>query len=250
MKSMETTVFAIVAVRGFDNCAEMADSAGHSRKNAIVLIDDRRGPAFEALDFIQRCQTTFGAFLAQDLATELSALWTCLERVPRNRPDRETAMAAAGVCALAHCVFERVSVRSDGLRQRSARSTATLALELIRTRFRAGDLSLTGLARDLHVSHTSLSRSFASHTGHSFSAHVNGLRVLAAVRLLVLRELQVSGVATAVGYISTRELDRQFHKWFGLPPKRFARLLGLLPAAVVDGLCGPRLRSAGRTTPS
>lgn len=207
------------------------------RKTVVPLLDSTDSRP-ESLEFIQRCQTTLGAFLAHDLVTEFSAVWTCLESFPRNRSERETAMAAGAVCALAHGLFERVPVRCDQLRQPSTRSTVAFALSRIRLDFRKGDLSLVDMARELNLSYTYVSRSFSCHTGHGFSAHVNGLRLLAAAGLLLQRELPIGGVATAVGYVSTRELDRQFQKRFGLSPKRFGCLLGLLPDSVRRRQCG------------
>lgn len=138
--------------------------------------------------------------------------------------------AVIAMCRVANgffrSVIRNVGVPSDSGRQPRMRVNALL--RMAQDRHVDPHLTIGQLARTLGQSRTVISRTLATETGRSFQStfrtHLNGVRLLAAIIKLQSSE-RISAIAPAVGYIDTKELDRQFHSWFGMSPSRFRMLI-------------------------
>jgi AraC-like DNA-binding protein len=78
-------------------------------------------------------------------------------------------------------------------------------------------------ARMAHLSEGAFSRFFRAHTGKTFPAYVNELRVGRACRLLAEGDLSVTEVAFACGFENLSNFNRQFRRLKGLTPRDYRR---------------------------
>lgn len=175
--------------------------------------------------FIQRSQYCAGLFSAAAYQTSVSALWSLIADCPSGS-DLAAAEAITLVVALRRLSagflrhdYEHRMVVNAGCAERRVDEV----LQIVRARYSTYGLSLCKIAENMHVTRSYLSRLLRHETGHSFPTHLNGVRLLAAVDA-VARSGRVKEVASTVGYASTGELDRQFRRRLGFPPKQFALL--------------------------
>ncbi len=82
---------------------------------------------------------------------------------------------------------------------------------------------LAEAARLVHLSEGAFSRFFRMHTGKTFTAYVNELRVGRACRLLAEGGKSVTEVAFACGFENLSNFNRQFRRFKGLTPRDFVR---------------------------
>ncbi|MCC6353057.1 MAG: helix-turn-helix domain-containing protein [Verrucomicrobiae bacterium] len=82
---------------------------------------------------------------------------------------------------------------------------------------------LAEVARMVHLSEGAFSRFFRLHTGKTFPAFVNELRVGRACRLLSENEMNVTEVAFACGFENLSNFNRQFLRLKGSNPSEFRR---------------------------
>jgi AraC-like DNA-binding protein len=185
------------------------------------------------LAFIQESQVAVRVCADEDYVAQVSALWSCLASFPRQAAGCDQVAATATVCriAMGFLAFSdhAESPRPSHASLKSQRQHVNALLRLTRENYSRADLTLSGLAKELHLSLAYLSRALAAETGHSFRAHLNGIRLLAAVARLHLGTSSLREIAEQVGYPNTGELDRQFNRRFRLAPGRFRALLRLLP---------------------
>jgi AraC-like DNA-binding protein len=92
------------------------------------------------------------------------------------------------------------------------------------------DLRLSEAAQLLHLSEGAFSRFFRAHTGKTFPAFVNELRVGRACRLLTMSEKTVTELAFECGFSNLSNFNRQFLKLKGHTPREFRKqMLERLP---------------------
>jgi AraC-like DNA-binding protein len=84
-------------------------------------------------------------------------------------------------------------------------------------------LSLTDLARELHVSPFHLTRVFRERTGRTLTEYLHGLRLRAAVERL--GEESLSRIAADLGYCSPSHFTDRFRAAFGAPPSQLRNLM-------------------------
>ncbi len=82
----------------------------------------------------------------------------------------------------------------------------------------AEPLSIDGLAAIAHMSPASLHRHFKAATGMSPLRFQKQLRLQEARRRLVAGDLTAAEVAAAVGYASATQFNREYRRFYGLPP--------------------------------
>ncbi|HPA16986.1 MAG TPA: AraC family transcriptional regulator [Verrucomicrobiae bacterium] len=80
---------------------------------------------------------------------------------------------------------------------------------------------LSEVARLVHLSDGAFSRFFRTHTGKTFPAFVNELRIGRACRLLAENEMNVTEVAFASGFGNLSNFNRQFLRLKGTSPSHF-----------------------------
>lgn len=84
-------------------------------------------------------------------------------------------------------------------------------------------ISLREMAELVHLSEGAFSRFFRIHTGKTFPAFVNELRIGRACRLLVETEMNITEAALACGFPNLSNFNRQFLRLKRLTPREFRR---------------------------
>ena len=100
-----------------------------------------------------------------------------------------------------------------------------MAVRLIRERY-AEQLSLEGVAGQIHVSPKYLSRLFKDEMGTGFNEYLTQVRLEAAEKLLSASALNVREIAVQVGYLDEKYFSRLFKKKTGLKPTEYRRIYG------------------------
>ena len=105
----------------------------------------------------------------------------------------------------------------DGYQQRIAR-----AIEVLRTNFR-NPVPVTRLAEASSMSLSAFHRHFKAVTSLAPRQFQKQLRLIEARRLLLMEGSTAGRAASAVGYQSMSQFNRDYSRFFGTPPKRDAR---------------------------
>ena len=87
------------------------------------------------------------------------------------------------------------------------------------------ELSLTKVARSVHISANHLSEKFKEVTGVNFVDYIASMRIEKARDLLQNRQLQISEIAFAVGFQSLSQFNRVFKKITRRSPTQFRAAL-------------------------
>ena len=111
----------------------------------------------------------------------------------------------------------RQMVLQDSQTQRIAK-----AIRLLRENF-AQSLRMESLARDVHMSVSSLHHQFKAVTAMSPLQYQKQLRLQEARRLMLLGDIDVAIAAHRVGYESASQFSREYSRFFGAPPMRDRR---------------------------
>jgi AraC-like DNA-binding protein len=111
----------------------------------------------------------------------------------------------------------RQMVLQDSQTQRIAK-----AIRLLRENF-AQSLRIESLARDVHMSVSSLHHQFKAVTAMSPLQYQKQLRLQEARRLMLLGDIDVAIAAHRVGYESASQFSREYSRFFGAPPRRDRR---------------------------
>jgi transcriptional regulator GlxA family with amidase domain len=98
---------------------------------------------------------------------------------------------------------------------------ATSTTNWIAANYGDAHVSLATAAARVHVSKSALTRLLERHTGVSFSIYLHHVRVDKAQALLRSSVMSVKEIAAAVGYDSTRQLDRHFRRQCHMTPSQF-----------------------------
>jgi AraC-like DNA-binding protein len=175
------------------------------------------------LSFIQRCQVAVGLYECARTLGDRSATVGCICAVPpcNGKADQMAVTLAllkiaTGTLALRDAeLLTKLHERSSHVRGSPA---ARLALDWIASHYSEETTSLEACATACRRSRWHVSRVLAAETGHAFSSHINGLRVLKALVLLRSTTLSIKQVAGCVGYSRTSELDRNFRQSLRLTP--------------------------------
>lgn len=93
------------------------------------------------------------------------------------------------------------------------------AISLLRHNVNAA-VRMDDLARQVHMSVSSLHRHFKTVTGLSPLQYHKQLRLYEARRLMLTQHENASGAALAVGYESPTQFNREYKRMFGEPPHR------------------------------
>ena len=83
------------------------------------------------------------------------------------------------------------------------------------------DLEFKNIAQIANMSEAAFSRYFKKHTGKTFSAYINDLRIGYACKLLVAGKLNVTQVAFECGFNNLSYFNEQFKKNTGKTPREF-----------------------------
>lgn len=100
------------------------------------------------------------------------------------------------------------------------------------------EIRLPELAEKAGMSESAFSRFFKKNSGHSFTDHVNQLRIWKASQLLAETDMPVTDVCFEVGYRNLSNFNRTFLRHHGITPSKYRSLSVLrrttpLPGTVV-----------------
>lgn len=185
----------------------------------------------DGLQFVQDCQVAVLACADDDAVAQAVAIWNCLSGFPKSSDADDLAPAAVAVWKIAKGFFESPGEPRRAVERMpssSGRKHANAVVRLLRQQYREANLTQRHAAEQLDLSQAYLSRILRGELGGAFGsafrAHLNGIRLLAAiVQLPSGRSFRT--IAEEVGYPTTGELDRQFHRWFGVSPRTFRTYL-------------------------
>ncbi len=96
------------------------------------------------------------------------------------------------------------------------------AIRLLRENF-TQSLRMEAIARDVHMSVSSLHHHFKAVTAMSPLQYQKQLRLQEARRLMLLEDIDVAIAAHRVGYESASQFSREYSRFFGAPPLRDRR---------------------------
>ena len=82
-------------------------------------------------------------------------------------------------------------------------------------------LSLTTLARDLHLNKYYISHIMSSKLNIGFNDYINSLRVSGACKMLVKTDSTITEISEAVGFNTLRTFNRAFSKQMGCTPSQY-----------------------------
>ncbi len=97
------------------------------------------------------------------------------------------------------------------------------ALNYIALNF-AQDITLTSVAREVHLSESYFSTLFKKLCGTSFTEYLNAVRIEESKRLLAQGDLNVTEAAVRVGFASQSYFSKVFRRVTGMSPRHYAEL--------------------------
>lgn len=106
----------------------------------------------------------------------------------------------------------------EGSKKELAKAAQRLMNERYTTKF-----SLDGIATELHVNGSYLSRVFKASTGQTLLEYHNTVRCREAQRLLTCPELTIAYISEQVGFVSVSHFTRVFRKITGTTPSDYRR---------------------------
>jgi AraC-like DNA-binding protein len=128
----------------------------------------------------------------------------------------------ARLVRIVECLVVAISAgRAKALPSRRLNRHVDEIIDLIAVRSRDASLTLHAVAKDVNLSSCCVARILKDHTGMGFVAHARRSRVTAAQRLLSRTTFSVKEISAAVGYRSSRQLDRDFKRLCGVTPTLF-----------------------------
>lgn len=122
--------------------------------------------------------------------------------------------------ALASIIIERMDAPTADWVPRGRSRLVTRAVDLTIERH-TRPIELAEIASELASSERTLSRRTVDETGMRWSELLRRIRIIAARELLTSSELQITGVANAVGYSSQSAFNKAFKFESGLTPRKF-----------------------------
>lgn len=150
-----------------------------------------------------------------------------------DHPEDHAALAPMAMRELVYRVLrsgqgERLAqiARTDSQTQRVQR-----AIRWLKAHY-AQPLRIESLAREAHMSASSLHHHFRALTSMSPLQYQKQLRLQEARRLLIAEGLEVARAGHAVGYESASQFSREYSRLYGAPPSRDAAKWRDTPAAV------------------
>lgn len=182
--------------------------------------------------YIQQCQVAVGLCARMDYVAQASLVLGCLKGPASQVADLDRIAAAIAIWKVADGFLkprELLTGQMEGNYSTARRAHVHRLLQSVRENYSCTDLTLGRMARHLKLSAGYLSRALGAETGFAFRTHLNGVRMLSAVLRMHDRTVPIRAVAARVGYPDTKELDRQFWRWFRLRPRDFRSSLALVP---------------------
>ncbi len=193
--------------------AQLADyfvqSGAHANHRQVSSAAQSR--ALECLAVLARAASEGGG--PADQVHDLSAQ-AMGQALRANTPDALATSVSGLAEALARLVEQSHNARQSGLAERAAAYLEGHFPE---------EISLTGIAEELHVSPFYLSHVFHQAMEITFSEYLTNIRINEAKRLLTTSDLPVAEIASRVGYREPNYFGRVFKKATGVTPLAWRR---------------------------
>ncbi len=148
-----------------------------------------------------------------------SLLEWALKEYNDNAPD-------SVVQAYLTAFFEKLLMFYDVQQGIPASDTVLRILQYCSVHFKE-DISVTDVARDLHVSKSTVSHIFGSRLGVGFCDHINALRLTHALYLLRNKDYSITDVSDLAGFPTTRTFNRAFQKQYGTSPSLYRKAMDI-----------------------
>ena len=117
---------------------------------------------------------------------------------------------------------DNIEIFTDNLFQSSEHNNRVVknAVEYVARHF-PEEITLAGVAEELHVNTSYLSMLFRQVTGTTFKEHLNRMRIEEAERLLTNTDYPILEIAIACGYRDQSYFTKVFKKYTGLTPRQY-----------------------------
>jgi AraC-like DNA-binding protein len=89
------------------------------------------------------------------------------------------------------------------------------------------EIRLPDVAALINMTESTFSRFFKRNSGHSFTDHVNQLRIWKASQLLADTEMPITEICFEVGYLNMSNFNRMFLRHHNVTPSTYRKLAGL-----------------------
>lgn len=139
-----------------------------------------------------------------------------------DQPDGEDPAICAPLLLAELQMLARASGASADLREDAGLTAVLPALHCIAQRY-AEPLTVPRLAALCHLSESHFRTLFRTHVGSTPLAYLTRMRMLAAAEALRSTDRAVSAVAADTGYADLSAFNRQFKRFYGLPPREYRR---------------------------
>ena len=177
-----------------------------SAKNVSILIDEIRGSISRAI-----LETNIDE-------SQISALQDGLARI-ESYPYAEDIFAAFKEA------FRAICDAVNGRKKTENDIILGLIEEYIKSNFYRAEFCLSKVADEFNYNENYFSQYFKRHTGKTFSAYVDSIRLEYTRMLMENSEKTVEEIATEAGYLSTSTFYRTFRKKYGCSPSSYRRKL-------------------------
>lgn len=87
------------------------------------------------------------------------------------------------------------------------------------------NISLNSVAKDLHLSRSTVSHVFSSKLTLNFCDYINSLRLTEAVKLLKNRDYSITEISYMSGFTTIRTFNRAFIKRYGVTPTQYKKTM-------------------------
>lgn len=148
------------------------------------------------------------------------------EALDMNRDYMRRLWQAASiddVCYIMQDIVERFSLSAfpeHGAGGPSACTALKRAMNYISLNF-AQDITLSSVAREVHLSESYFSSQFKKLCGVSFTEYLNAVRIDESKRLLISGDMNVTEAAARVGFASQSYFSKVFHRVTDMTPRQF-----------------------------
>lgn len=168
--------------------------------------------------------------------TEVMMKWVDLLQHKEEYTTSDLFRMQAGLLEILAILAEQSSSRSQETVSPTVAHYATLIAEAIKSRFNAGNIQREGLgdkeirieeiAASLQISPGYALETFQKVYSISPRRYLSELKLHEAKQLIHQPDLNLTRVATMLGYSSLAHFSRQFRRWTGMSPSEYRQTLG------------------------